>query len=164
MNTINAPIQRREPWNKGKLTGQKAPLRLRNIWAIRIHLQLARKIRILHCLIWRSTASSGPVTWSSYAYAMSVLRITFPLAPLSFNKRRSARLSSKSPRRREMPFPPGSRGLSFNPTPICFQAGFTTRTIFRLVNTHESSVRGSRKPVWMLLPAVRTPCVVLRLD
>ena len=31
MNTINATIQRSEPWNKGKLTGQKAPLRLRDL-------------------------------------------------------------------------------------------------------------------------------------
>jgi hypothetical protein len=30
----------REPWNKGKLVGQKAPLRLKEIWAIRIRLQL----------------------------------------------------------------------------------------------------------------------------
>ncbi|TAL84859.1 MAG: integrase [Rhodanobacter sp.] len=47
MNTIETSIQRREPWNKGKLTGQKAPLRLRDIWAIRIRLQLARKVRDL---------------------------------------------------------------------------------------------------------------------
>ena len=47
MNTINAPIQHREPWNKGKLTGEKGPLRVRDIWAIRIHLQLAKKIRDL---------------------------------------------------------------------------------------------------------------------
>lgn len=45
MNTINTSIRPHEPWNKGKLTGQKAPLRLRDIWAIRIHLQLARNIR-----------------------------------------------------------------------------------------------------------------------
>ncbi len=25
-----------EPWNKGKLVGQKAPLRIRDIWAIRV--------------------------------------------------------------------------------------------------------------------------------
>jgi hypothetical protein len=31
----------REPWNKGKLVGQKAPLKLKEIWAIRIRLQLA---------------------------------------------------------------------------------------------------------------------------
>lgn len=29
------------PWNKGKLVGQKAPLKLKDIWAIRIRLQLA---------------------------------------------------------------------------------------------------------------------------
>ena len=29
------------PWNKGQLIGQKAPLKLKEIWAIRIHLQMA---------------------------------------------------------------------------------------------------------------------------
>jgi integrase len=38
---------RREPWNKGKLVGQKAPLRLKEIWAIRIRLQLEERIREL---------------------------------------------------------------------------------------------------------------------
>ena len=37
----------RTPWNKGKLTGQKPPLKLREIWAIRIRLQLSRQIRDL---------------------------------------------------------------------------------------------------------------------
>ena len=36
-----------EPWNKGKLTGQKPPLKLREIWGIRIRLQLARNARDL---------------------------------------------------------------------------------------------------------------------
>lgn len=35
------------PWNKGKLIGQKAPLKLKEIWAIRIRLQLANHIRDL---------------------------------------------------------------------------------------------------------------------
>jgi hypothetical protein len=35
------------PWNKGKLIGQKLPLKLKEIWAIRIGLQLARKVREL---------------------------------------------------------------------------------------------------------------------
>lgn len=34
-----------QPWNKGKLVGQKVPLRLRDIWAIRIRLQLADRVR-----------------------------------------------------------------------------------------------------------------------
>jgi len=35
------------PWNKGKLTGQKPPLKLKEVWAIRIRLQLAKKVRDL---------------------------------------------------------------------------------------------------------------------
>lgn len=37
----------RQPWNKGKLVGQKAPLRLRDIWAIRGRLQIAERTRDL---------------------------------------------------------------------------------------------------------------------
>jgi hypothetical protein len=29
------------PWNKGRLTGQKPPLKLKEIWAIRVRLQRA---------------------------------------------------------------------------------------------------------------------------
>jgi hypothetical protein len=36
-----------EPWNKGKLVGQKAPLRLKDIWAIRVRLQLSERTRDL---------------------------------------------------------------------------------------------------------------------
>ena len=35
------------PWNKGKLYGQKPPLKLQEIWTIRVHLQMANKIRDL---------------------------------------------------------------------------------------------------------------------
>jgi len=35
------------PWNKGKLLGQKPPLKLKEIWAIRIRLQLANRTREL---------------------------------------------------------------------------------------------------------------------
>jgi hypothetical protein len=37
----------RVPWNKGKLTGQKPPLKLKEIWAIRIRLQLSARVRDL---------------------------------------------------------------------------------------------------------------------
>src|ERR1700674_2270077 len=36
-----------EPWNKGKLVGQKAPLKLKEVWAIRIRLQLYHRVRDL---------------------------------------------------------------------------------------------------------------------
>src|SRR6202007_1916543 len=38
---------RRNPWNKGKLVGQKAPLKLKDIWAIRVRLQIGHRTREL---------------------------------------------------------------------------------------------------------------------
>ena len=35
------------PWNKGKLVGQKLPLKLKEIWAVRVRLQLANNQRDL---------------------------------------------------------------------------------------------------------------------
>jgi len=35
------------PWNKGKLVGQKAPLKLKEIWAIRVRLQVFPRTREL---------------------------------------------------------------------------------------------------------------------
>ena len=37
----------RIPWNKGKLVGQKLPLKLKEIWAIRTRLQLSEQVREL---------------------------------------------------------------------------------------------------------------------
>jgi len=37
----------RVPWNKGKITGQKPPLKRNEIWAIRVRLQIQRRTRDL---------------------------------------------------------------------------------------------------------------------
>lgn len=47
MNGINNSAARRIPSNKGKLVGQKAPLKQREIWAIRVRLQLQADAREL---------------------------------------------------------------------------------------------------------------------
>ena len=47
METAYSPIITREPWNKGKLVGQKTPFKLKEIWAIRIRLQMASRCREL---------------------------------------------------------------------------------------------------------------------
>jgi len=41
------PARASTPWNKGRLIGQKRPLRLREVWAIRVRLQLAPRARNL---------------------------------------------------------------------------------------------------------------------
>ena len=43
----NIVFKHHEPWNKGKLIGQKAPLKLKEIWAIRVRLELSKRIRDL---------------------------------------------------------------------------------------------------------------------
>ena len=40
-------ITKRDAWNKGKLVGQKPPLKPKDIWAIRIHLQNRHAVRDL---------------------------------------------------------------------------------------------------------------------
>ena len=40
-------LHHHEPWNKGKVIGQKAPLKLKEIWAIRVRLELSKRTRDL---------------------------------------------------------------------------------------------------------------------
>ena len=44
---MDIAVKNRTPWNKGKLAGQKPPLKLKEIWAIRIRLQISKQIRDL---------------------------------------------------------------------------------------------------------------------
>ena len=48
MNTPTGTGPTQIPWNKGKLTGQKPPLKLREVWAIRVRLNSPPT-----CVIWR---------------------------------------------------------------------------------------------------------------
>lgn len=47
METSTSPTTPRAAWNKGKLTGQKPPLKLCEIWAIRTRLQMSSNVREL---------------------------------------------------------------------------------------------------------------------
>lgn len=50
----------KEPWNKGKLMGQKPPLKLKEVWEIRIRLHGYGNSP---CSTWPSTANLGAVIW-----------------------------------------------------------------------------------------------------
>lgn len=47
MSNIRQPMVQYIPWNKDKLIGQKPPLKLQEIWAIRIRLQIEKNLRDL---------------------------------------------------------------------------------------------------------------------
>ena len=44
---MDSPESSREPWDKGKLIGQKASLKVKDIWAIRVRLQMQGRTREL---------------------------------------------------------------------------------------------------------------------
>lgn len=46
-DTSTDPVVTHPPWNRGRLLGQKPPLKLREVWAIRIRLQIAERARDL---------------------------------------------------------------------------------------------------------------------
>ena len=69
----------RDPWNKGKLVGQKVPLKLGDIWAI-----ASANSR---CSIWRSTASCAAAISCNCAFAMSLTPTGSPRARSSCNKK-----------------------------------------------------------------------------
>ena len=94
---------RPEPWNKGKLVGQKAPLRLKEIWAIRIRLQLAertRELALLNLAVDSELLSCNPLT-------LRVRDITHGerIAARAISKRRNAKCNSRSLSRHEIPLP-----------------------------------------------------------
>jgi hypothetical protein len=55
-------IMQNVPWNKGRLTGQKRPLKPKDVWAILVRLQLEHRARDLACSILPSIESSEVAT------------------------------------------------------------------------------------------------------
>jgi hypothetical protein len=46
MESINS-VAHHEPWHKGKIVGQKAPFKIKDICAIRVRLQMEARVRDL---------------------------------------------------------------------------------------------------------------------
>ncbi len=44
---IVANVAHRAPWNMGQIVGQKAPFKLRDIWALRVRFQMQNRVREL---------------------------------------------------------------------------------------------------------------------
>ena len=54
-------VPRRDPWNKGRLIGQKRPLKPKEVWSIRVRLQVERRARNLaHAGYAQAAAKRGP--------------------------------------------------------------------------------------------------------
>jgi hypothetical protein len=99
---------RRDPWNKGKLVGQKAPLKLKDIWAIRIRLELGdrrRELALFNLAIDSKLRGCDLVQLRvrDVAHGDRIAARTIVM-----QQKRSGRFSSKSRSRSENRYSPGS--------------------------------------------------------
>jgi hypothetical protein len=145
------------PWNKGRLTGQKRPLKRKDVWAIRVRLQLQHRARDLALF---------NLAIDSKLRGCDLVRLQVDdvcaggsgTAPLSFRKRRAGRSSSKSPNRPEprsgRGFPRSKRGMDSTSSRAASARSRTSR---------HGSMRGlympgSRAPDLTAPPMARTRC------
>ena len=143
MEAIDVGGMRRVPWNKGKLTGQKPPLKLKEIWAIRIRLQLAAKTRELAmfnlaidsklraCDLTRLRVS-GICLGSLVAPRATVMQQKTQ-RPVQFEITEQTRASAEA----------WIREAGLSSATVCSRAGSTARHIFRRVGTLDWSIAGS---------------------
>jgi hypothetical protein len=131
MESPKSTVAVRVPWNKGKLVGQKAPLKLREIWAIRIRLQLAerrRELALFNLAIDSKLRACDLVKLRvrDVCHGQSV-----GLRGRSFySKRLKGSSSSRLPSRRGKPSEPGSFMQGWARRAACSRAAFTARRIY----------------------------------
>ena len=132
----------REPWNKGKLVGQKAPLRLKEIWAIRIRLQLGgrtRELALFNLAVDSKLRSCDlvklrvrDVTHGEHIAARAIVMQQKTQSPVQFEVTEQTRESS----RRGSGLRAGARRTT------CFRAACMPLRICRPGSTRESSAGG----------------------
>ncbi len=93
----HSPKETHVPWNKGKLISQKAPLKLKDIWAIRIHLKLANRTRDLVLFNLAIDSKLRGCDLVKLRVATYRTEITSLVAPPSCSRKRSSRCNSRSP-------------------------------------------------------------------
>lgn len=157
MAILHTP-QPHEPWNKGKLIGQKAPLKLKDIWAIRIGLQLGHKIRdlALFNLAIDSKLRACDLVKCGCRTSPTVDRSR--LAPWSCSRRPAGQSSSRSPNWHGKPYRHGSPMLMSRPRVSFSPAEYRTRPTCQRGSTPGLSIAGWKKPGLSPVPTARTRC------
>jgi len=174
MEAIRVGSARRVPWNKGKLTGQKPPLKLREIWAIRIRLQLAGKTRDLAlfnlaidsklraCDLTRLRVSD--ICLGSRVAARATIMQQTTQRPVQFEITEQTRTSVEAWRRGGVEaWRRGCKPPRFRVATICFRVASTTHCTCRPDNTLDRSIAGYERSDWMMQLTERIRCAGPRL-
>ena len=154
MDTATTNAVRATPWNKGKLVGQKPPLKLKEIWAIRIRLQLdhrARELALFNLAIDSKLRGCDLLGLRVHDVIQGSSVMSLP-GRSSCRKRRSGRCNLRSPSNRGNQLPLGSRRRIGNRSSSSFQVGCQNHLIYR-----PGSIPGSSGPGWNRLDLTRQP-------
>ena len=82
------PEPKRLPWNKGKLTGAKPPLRSKHIWSIRTKLQIEGRARDLAMFNLAIDSKQPPVTSSKLTRTSSRAEMSHRAFDLCMSKQK----------------------------------------------------------------------------
>jgi integrase len=149
---------RREPWNKGKLVGQKAPLKLRDIWAIRVRLEMTdrkRELALFNLAIDSKLRGCDLVQLRVRDVAHGD-RIAARAIVMQQKTQRPVQFEITEPTRKAVFAWIGMRPS--RPRIICSRVGCGCPHIYRPGNTRESSRRGSPKSAWTPPPMEPIRC------
>lgn len=162
METLNSSGARRVPWNKGRLTGQKPPLKLREIWAIRTRLQMssnARELAMFNLAIDSKLRACDLTRLQVQDVCMGghvVSRATF----MQQKTQRPVQFEITEQTRQTVAAWISARGLS--PPTICFPVGCTHQPTCRRASMHASSIVGLHRSDWMTPRTALTRCAARR--
>jgi len=93
MDTITPNSYPRVPGNKGKLVGQKAPLRISEIWAIRVRLEIFGRLRDLALFNLAIDSKLRGCDLVRLRVLMFATACRLLIVPVSFNRRPSNQFS-----------------------------------------------------------------------
>ena len=158
MDQPNVVTKPREPWNKGKLVGQKAPFKLKEIWAIRIRLQPANCARDLALF---------DLAIDSKLRACDLVRLR--MRDVSHGDRVAARtivMQQKTRRPVQFEITEQTREAvarwidhaKLQSEDFLFPSRCITQRTCRPGSTRVSSMAGCKRSAWILLPTARTLC------
>jgi integrase len=160
MDTATNTNGRVTPWNKGKLLGQKPPLKLKESWAIRIRLQLdhrARELALFNLAIdskLRGCDLVGlrvhDVVQGSRVAARAIVMQKKTQRPVQFEITEQTRDAVAG----------WISTAHLKSEQFLFQAVCRSRRTFRRDSIRGSSGRGSSQSGWTRRPTVPIPCDV----
>lgn len=155
---MEALSHKREAWNKGKLVGQKPPLKPKDIWAIRIHLQNNHAVRDL--ALFNLAIDSKLRGCDLVSLHMRDVTHGNQILPCAMVIQRK----TQRPVQFELTGPTRRRYRHGSIRPICevistfSRAGLRGRLMCRPVSTPASCITGPRQRAWTPWPMAPIRC------